>query len=244
MKKTIKNNILNKIQKGEVKMRSGLSVFAGKLGMESSIFILFLGLIFLSGLLSLWIKTNSDLVFGEYGRYGLRSFFQSFPYLFVLIFIVFFMLLRFLLKKFDISYKKPFIIILSVILGLAILFGIYSINTSYGKRLYQSSGRYFRIGQMMRGSNFFFGKVVKLENNRMIVLSEDNKEITVTISKDTHFPFGKPVIGDEVRCVGEWDGNNFKADGIRVFDSDDYSEFGRRNGIGGMRDGKGPKWIR
>jgi hypothetical protein len=243
MKKTIKNNILNKIQNGEVKMRSGLSVFAGKLGMESSIVILFLGLIFLSGLLSLWIKTNSDLVFGEYGRYGLRSFFQSFPYLFVLIFIVFFMLLRFLLKKFDISYKKPFIIILSAILGLAILFGVYSENTFYGKRLYQGSGRYFRTGQMI-GDNFFFGKVVKLENNSLVILSEDERKITLSFNSDTHFPFGKPVIGDEIRCVGEWDGDNFKADGIRVFDSDDYSEFGRGNGMGGMRDGKGPKWIR
>jgi len=235
---------LNKIQKGEVKMRSKLSVFTERLGIESSMILLFLGLIFFSGLVSLWFKTNSDLIFGEYGKYGLRSFIEAFPYLFVMIFIVFFILLSILLKKFDISYKKPFIIILSVILGLAMLFGLYSVNTPYGKRFYQGSGKYFRMGQMMKGNNFFFGKVVGQENNRMIILSEDNKEIAVTINNDTHFPYGKPSLGDEVRCVGEWDGDNFNAYGIRVFNSDDYGGYGGGNGMGGMKDGKGPMWLR
>jgi len=93
MKNTIKNNILRKIEKGEVKMRSRLSVISEKLGIGSSLALLFLGLIFLSGIISIWLKTNSDLIFGEYGRYGLKTFVESFPYLFVFIFILFFILL-------------------------------------------------------------------------------------------------------------------------------------------------------
>ena len=100
------------------------------------------------------------------------------------------------------------------------------------------------MGQMMRGNNFFFGRVVRANNDQMIILSENNKEITITINNDTHFPFGRPAIGDEVRCIGEWDGDNFKAYGIRVFGADDFEGFGKGNGIGGRRDGKGPLWLR
>ena len=244
MKKTIKNNILKKIEKGEVKMRSRLSVISEKLGKGSSMVLLFLGLIFFSGLVSIWLKTNSDLIFGQYGKYGFRSFVESFPYLFVLIFILFFATLSFILKKYDISYKKPFITLLSIILGTAILFGWFSINISYGKRFYQNEGRFFRMGQMMKGNSFFFGKVVEVNNDHIIVLSEDNKEITVTINNNTHFPYKRPGIGDEVRCVGEWQGEIFQAYGIRVFDGVNFEESGRSNGVSGIRDGKGPMWLR
>jgi hypothetical protein len=90
MKKTIADSISQKITKGEVKMRSHLSIFIEKLGLNGGASLVIGFLILIIGFVLYWFNTNNDLLFGGYGNWGVLSFIQSFPYIFVGVFILLF----------------------------------------------------------------------------------------------------------------------------------------------------------
>ena len=232
MKKTVADKIKQKISKGEIKMRSRLSVWFEKIGIDGGITLILISLVLIVGLISYWANNNSDLLFSGYGRYGLLSFAKSFPYLLLVTFIFLFGLLTFLFRKFDASYKKPFAIILSLIFSLVLIFGWFSSKQNFGKKLYQREGRMFGIG-MTNNQNSVSGTVIELQKN-LIIIKSDTKQIRIIIDSNTHFPFGQPKIGDLIRSTGSWNNENFKAIGIRVF-SDVDPEFtpgqGQRKGM-------------
>ena len=238
MKRTIADSVSDKIKKGEVTMRSQISIWAEKLKLNGSMVVLIALLIVVTGLVLYWVNTNNDLLFGGYGRPGLSSFVQSFPYVFVAIFVLLFILLTLLFRTFDFSYKKPFfMILLSVAAGVLIL-GWISIKQPIGQRLYQQEGRIFRMG-MMNNSNAITGIVAKINKSRISVQNEDNKIININTNSNTHFPSGQPKVGDQIRSVGTWEGNVFTAVGVRVFDETNPSTLGP-----GMMQGRGRTWNR
>jgi len=225
MKKTIAETITNKIEKGEIKMKSRFSIWAEKLGINSSMFIVFGFLIFTLGFILYWINSNSDLLFGGYGEAGLSSFFQSFPYIFVAVFIVLLILLTFLFRTFDFSYKRPLIfILLFVVAGIALL-GWFSIKQPAGQRLYQQEGRMLQMG-MMNNSNVVTGTVSEIDKGKILVENEENKGVVIETNSATHFPFGPVKVGDQIRAVGTWEGDVFTALGVRVFDETNPSTLG------------------
>jgi hypothetical protein len=227
MKKTVANKIKQKINNGEIKMRSRLSIWFEKIGIDGSITLILVSLIIIAGLISYWANNNNDLLFAGYGRYGLLSFIKSFPYPLLVTFIFLFALLTFLFRKFDASYKKPFAIIISLILSLILLFGWFSSKQNFGKKLYQSQGRMFGIG-MANNQNSVSGTVIELQKNLIILKTNDSKKILIVIDSNTHFPFGQPKIGDQIRSVGNWENNIFKAIGVRVFENNNSNSIRAR----------------
>ncbi len=216
MKKTIADTIKNKIKKGEITMRSKLSIWLEKLGIDSGIFVIIVLLVIAAGFIFYWSNNNNDLLFGGYGRYGFLSFIQSFPYLLLFIFVSLFMSLAFLFRKFDLSYKKPFIAILSVIFLFVLIFGWFSTRQNFGKRLYQQNSRMFGAG-MKNNQNSVFGKVILVEKNSITIETNDTLKIKIITNKNTHFPFGFPEVGDTIRSTGNRKNDNFYSIGIRVF---------------------------
>lgn len=244
MKKTIADSVSDKIKKGEVTMKSQFSIWTEKLKLNGSIMLLLAFLTLIAGFVFYWINSNNDLLFGGYGRYGLSSFLQSFPYIFVIGFIALFIVLILIFRTFDFSYKKPFaIIILFVALGILVI-GWISIKQPMSQQLYQQEGRFFRMG-MMNNSNAITGTVVGISQNSISIQNEDNKIIVIKINPSTHFPFGQPKVEDQIRSVGSWDGNVFTALGVRVFDETNPSTLdpGMIRGQG-QGQGRGRTWNR
>ncbi len=235
MKRTIADSISDKIKKGEISMRSQLSVWAEKMGINGGMAVLSVCLILISGFIFYWINSNNDLLFGGYGKYGLSSFFQSFPYIFVFGFIVLFIILTHLFRNFDFSYKKPFSIILIIVAVGILLIGWISIKQPMSQRMYQQGGRNMRMG-MMNNSNAVSGTVIEININTVVIQNEKGTNTIVNFTSDTHFPFGQPKIGDSVRAVGVWEEPIFKAFGIRVFDETNPSTLGP-----GMMGGQGQR---
>lgn len=230
---------MNKITMGEVKMRTRVSIWFEKLGINGGMAVLASLLVLVSGLLLYWINSNNDLLLGGYGRYGLFTFAQSFPYALALVFLLLFMILILLFRTFDFSYKNHFLAIVLVVFMGALFLGWLSMRYPLGQRLYQQEGRLFRMG-IMDSENAVSGVVTSTGKDTISILNADNKEIVIAITRDTHFPFGNPAKGDVVRSVGEWRGNAFLAIGVRVFDETNPSTLGpmmrgRGQGRGMMR---------
>jgi len=233
MKKTITDTLTKKIKTGEVVMRSQLSIWTEKIGLNGSVIVLLVLLITIIGFVIYWINSNNDLLFGGYGKYGLASFFQSFPYIFVVVFILFFLFLIGIFRKFDFSYKRPFFVILFLILSGIMILGWISIKQPIGQRFYKQEGRMLRMGTM-NNRNAVSGIVKDTNKNKIIIEDENKKQIIINLNKETHFPLGQPKIGDQIRSVGFWDGDIFTAIGVRLFDDNNPSTLGP-----GVRQGRG-----
>lgn len=242
MKKTIANTISEKIKKGEVTMRSQLSIGAEKLGINGSLVILLTVLCTIAGFVLYWINSNSDLLFGGYGQYGVYSFIQSFPYPFVLGFITLFIFLIVIFRRYDFSYKKPLSIILLMMIVGILTIGWFSIKQPMGQRFYQQEGTFLRMG-MMNNRNAVSGVITEIKTNTVIIQNENGDNTVVTFSINTHFPFGKPKVGDSIRAVGTWDGDTFVSFGIRVFDENNPSTLGPGM-MRGRGQGRGQMWNR
>lgn len=230
MKKTVAEIINNKIKTGEIRMKSPLVIVMEKLSLKGGIVVLLGALVLMAGLLAYWTSTNNDLLFGGYGRYGISSFMSSFPYMGAAIFLVLFLLIGFLFRTFDFSYKKPFVpLLIMVFIGIVTLGWIF-MRQPVGQRLYQREGRRFQMGGVQNGT-MIFGTVVYSDKNEIGVRDEQGSIIAIIVSENTHYPFGQPKVNDSIRAVGEWEGTMFKAVGIRVF-TESNSPIRRMDGSG------------
>lgn len=248
MKKTIANSISEKIKKGEVTMRSQLSVMTEKFGLNGGLAIIMILLCSIAGFIFYWINSNNDLLFGGYGRYGLSSFVQSFPYIFIIGFITLFIFLIIIFRKYDFSYKKPFYLILLIVAIGILAIGWFSIKQPISQKIYQNEGRFLRMG-MMNNNNAVSGVVEEINGKNIIIQDEKGINTTVNFTSETHFPFGQPKIGDSVRAVGTWNKLIFNAFGVRIFDENNPSTLGpgmmKGRGQGrGQGQGRGMMWNR
>lgn len=225
MKKTIADSVSDKIEKGEVAMRSKRSIWGEKLRLDGSVVILLTFLTLFAGFLFYWINSNNDLLFGGYGQYGLSSFFQSFPYIFVIGFIALFIFLILIFRTFDFSYKKPFFLILLFVASGVLAMGWISSKQPMGQQIYKQNGRYLRMG-MMNNRNAASGIVTEVRSNSLTIQDEKKIKSIITFNSNTHFPFEKPKVGDSIRAIGTRDGLIFNAFGIRVFDESNPSVLG------------------
>jgi hypothetical protein len=204
MTKQNKEQVMLKINKGQVKMRSYLSVWAEKLGIGSTALLVTLMLAFLTGGIFYWVKINQDIFTVNYGPYGWRMFVESFPYLLVMGFVLLFVALSWLLKRYDFSYKRPLIAVFAVLLAILALLGYMMVNESnvnayYKKGIPFGQGR----GGVMRGQSFVVGEVVETKAGDIHVETVDGKNYEVKTDKSTKFPRGMVNEGDMVRVVGE-----------------------------------------
>jgi len=216
MKKTVADTIQSKIKRGELTMRSSFSVWIEKLSLDSGVIMIIISLILISGLTFYWTNNNNELLFGGYGKYGMLSFIQSFPYFLLVLFIFLFLMLTFLFRKFDMSYKKPFIVIFSIIFSFILLFGWISTQYPLGQRLYRNNEKGLHLG-MKNSKNAVLGTVIQIQKNLVMIRTTDSRQIKIIIDSNTHFSYGKPEIGNFIRSVGNWENENFNAIGIRVF---------------------------
>lgn len=215
MKKNITNTIRKQIQSGALSMRSSVSIWAEKLGIGSGLILLLLVLIFLMGGILYWNSINSELLYPGYGGFGIRSYLESFPYLLVILFVFFFILGSFLLRKYDFSYKQPFMFILSVVLGAVFLLGWATLFTPGGKQFYRQQGKRMYM-RRQHNATIVIGRIQKISTNSFFVQEYDNTVVHVIITPATHFPFGFPKLGSDVRVVGVWNSNSLEAVGVKI----------------------------
>lgn len=106
----VAEEVMKKINKGEVKMRPKWFFVLGSIALIAGVFGTFLMSSFLISLVSFSLRTH-----GPMGKYRFYELLTSFPW-WALIFAVFgFVLGIWLLKKFDFSYKKNFVYIILII---------------------------------------------------------------------------------------------------------------------------------
>ncbi len=230
MKKNIAERIKKAIEKGDIKMRTRTSVLTERWGIKGMALFLMGGLIFIIGFIFYWMYLNNDLLSGIYGEMGIGSYIRSFPYVLPLLFILIFGMLILILRKYDFSYKKPFILILVLIFIFISITALIFSSQPMGRRMYQQSDTYLKINKM--GNNIVWGTVVSIENNKIKIETEEKGKVSVITTDSTHYPSGIPEVKDRVKIVGVWENQEFVAYGVRIFDENTGIFYGNGTGKG------------
>jgi hypothetical protein len=230
MKKSPANAVTKKISEGTLSMRSPASVLIEKIGLSGIIFGIVSGVCILLGFILVWLRMNGDLI-SSYGSYGRMSYVESFPYMPFVIIAIGLISLLFVLRRFDLSYKRPLGVILFLTLITALGLAWYGSTLPIGNQFFRGGGMMMRM-YGSSGANFVYGTVESISKETIVVVDADGKSYTLRITDQTHFPFGEPTVGDTVRSVGTWDGSIFVATGVRVFDQSQGGMMGRGMGQG------------
>jgi len=210
----VKKSVMTKITKNQVRIKPKVRVWLEQIGLDGGFGLILVGLAIISGFLLFWINSNIDLFGYPYSNFGTGIFFQLFPYSIFAGFILLFVILSMLLRRYDFSYRHSFIGTLLLMLLSAAFVGLLSFGNPQLNRLYRLHNQLAMYGQ--RGNHLVAGVVRQIYEDRLIIISRD-ESVNVRTNNQTTFPFGRPSKGDFVRVVGSKEGPDFTAFVVRVF---------------------------
>jgi len=111
----IADKVLQKIEKDKIKMRPGWMFKLQKFVMRFGFIILFIIMAFLINLTFYDMRESNSLEFMDFGTQGLSVILANMPYILMSIIGGLFVCTIWLMSKFEISYKKPFAVLVIVL---------------------------------------------------------------------------------------------------------------------------------
>ncbi len=227
-KNLITDEVLQKIKDGKLKMlprsyfilKAILSVFA--------ILIIFGFSIFLASFIHFTLHANGAWFLPDFGWQGFAFFLITLPWALILLPLVFIILLEFFAKKF--SYRRPVIYTILVIIILIAASSFAVTKLPIHNNLFKSAenDRLPFLGMLYKNyrkppcCNAFIGSISSTTDTGFIIEGEPNETLNVLTSSQTIFPHGKDLETDDtILVIGERQGNNIKALGIRPISEED-----------------------
>lgn len=198
----INRQIMAKINQGQITMKSSLNLWAEKLGLGSGLVLAALLLTLILAGLVYWFRANEDLLTIPGPYRGIKIFLQTFPYLWLTGFISLFILLSWLLRKYDFSYKKPLVAILAFII-VVFAAGAYLFQTHPALANYLRKQLPLVYSPKTADYGFVIGEVLTKTNRQLVINTQNNKQYAVQYGNQTRFPKGEINVGDTVRAVGQ-----------------------------------------
>lgn len=216
--------VMRKIKDEKISFCSRYLLLAQQLGLGGGFILsLVLAILFLN-LAFFTMKVSGDLEFLSFGRMGILAFLQSFPYHWILIGLLFFLVSSTILSRYDISYKKPFKAILAVLFGIVFVVGILlavsGINEFIEEKVVPGRTHIVRFLYRRMGvayDNGLVGEVIEIRSDGLLVETSGKKEVFVELTEDTLLPTEfDPKVGEHIIVVGKRNEDNFRAHALRV----------------------------
>ncbi len=210
--------VMKRIKDEKISFRSKYVFLAKKLGLGGGFILSLVLAILFFNLTFFTMKVSGNLEFLSFGRMGILAFLESFPYHWILIGLLFFLVSSTILSRYDISYKKPFKAILLVLIVLILIAGIAlaisGLNEAIEERLSQGKTPFLQSFYRRRElwKNGLVGEVIEIRSSGLIVETGGGKRVLIQFTENILLPMGSDFkIGDLIRTVGKWDGEDFHA---------------------------------
>jgi len=223
--KKLEKKIMQKIKNGHIKLRSKYVFFAEKLGLNGALALTIILAILFFNLFLFYFKTAGHLVYLSFGKDGILAFLETFPYLLVIVFLLFLLLASYLSRKNENFYKKPFSHLVLALIILVIFLGSFLTYLGIDKRiereLYSSrpTGRVLKpffnrcLGDCQKG---MAGLVSEVYQDYLIIKTP--RGLQKVIFKLKMPCFEKIEVGNFIIATGEKKGNDFFAYRIKLID--------------------------
>lgn len=136
MKKNKENNFLKDINSGKLKIKPKFQIFLEKIGLGGLFFLSIISLSFVFGFIYYWFIFNTEILTNDF-ILNFKILFSLAPVFWIFLFLFLFLILLLFLRQYDFSYKKPFLIIISVLVFLVLIFAYGFYKHPPARRFYQ-----------------------------------------------------------------------------------------------------------
>lgn len=222
--KSIKQDVLAAIQKGQVVMRPRWKFVVEAALLIGLLILLFVTSLFFSSFVFFAARLGGIWYTPSFGSEGYGVFFKSLPWLIILIFAIICVLLWFVAKKFSFMYHKPIAVSASVLVLIAV-FGGYVLDTVHFHNAVMKGAakggplfvkKFYNDYGFKRSERVFPGQIVQLiEPDFIMTTNNDNTSVRVLISNRTRLPQGADFsTGDFVVVFGQKQEDNITAKGV------------------------------
>lgn len=246
-KDNLTQEVIAKIKGGQIKPRSRVYfIFRNGLFVASAVWI-FLSVSLLVSFIIFVLRARGALFLLEFGWPGIKILLLSFPWLLVVLALLFIVALELLIKHFGFAYRRPLIysifgVTVAVLSGGALV-AATPLHSSAFKSAIESTlpvagGLYRSYGRAPLPPNVFSGRVVEPDGGQEIQIETIGGErLRVQISTSTGCRIinknGLIEKNDPVMIMGEMRGAKIRAFGVRKFEESETPLFQR--GIMKMR---------
>lgn len=229
LKKSIKDEVLERIKSGQAKMRprwhfvlKTALLVAGVVGFTLALLYLASFIIFILRLSGVWFAP-------AFGLRGIGIFLVSLPWLLIAAVLIFALILEVLVKHYSFAYRKPLLYSLAGIVLLVVLSSF-----AFGRLgIHQGIWRYSRekplpvAGPLYRGwgmpnlSGVHAGMIDEMVEEGFRLINLRDEELKVIVSPQTRFPYGFDLeAGDNVMILGKRNDHEIEAFGVRRIDDE------------------------
>ncbi len=216
--------VMKRIKDEKISFRSKYIFLAKKLGLGGGFILSLVLAVLFFNLTFFTMKVAGNLEFLSFGRMGIPAFLESFPYHWIIIGLLFFLVSSTILSRYDISYKKPFKVILSVLIVLIFIAGIAlaisGLNEAIEEKVVPDRTPIlcFLYRRMeVACNNGLVGEVIEIRSDGIVVETSGKKEVFVELTEDTLLPTEQYFrAGNHICVVGRWEKENFYASALRV----------------------------
>ncbi len=223
-KESIKQNLLDKIKRGEIKILPRSHFVLKAILIITGIIITFGATLYIISFMLFAFRKSPLQFLPEFGFGGLRMLFGAFPWTLIIIAIVFIAILETLVKRYSFAYRNPLLYSALAIIGLVITISFIVGQTPLHKRMFQQvqAGRMpfarplYRDLDFGRPENVLYGIVLETSENNFTFETPEGKILTVNIVPGTISPRQREIEkGDYIMVIGKIKDGIIKADGIK-----------------------------
>jgi hypothetical protein len=222
---SIRDNILKSIEAGTVTMKPKWHFVLQAVLLVAGIVLAVLALLYLISFIIFILHQTGAWFVPGFGLSGVNEFLISFPWLIVLVAIIFIVLLEILVRRYSFGYQKPLLYTTVGILALVTVGGFVVAATPLHRSLFDSArlehlpiggGFYKQFGTPHR-NNVAIGSITEIEDDTGYLI-QDRRDMIFEIiyGNDTDFPDGQDFqVGDSIAVFGNRNANTIQAVGIK-----------------------------
>lgn len=216
--KDLEKNIMEKIETGQVKLRSKYVFLAEKLGLGTAFALTVVLSTLLFNLILFYMKETDNLQYLSFGKRGILAFLESFPYMLVISFIILILLAGYLISRSEIGYKKPFGYFAVTLIALAIFFGGILTYTNLAQRIEAANHPFNTF--LMKGSLDIREKgiagIVFESGEDYLVIETPQGLRSISLTEINENKMSEIEKGSMVLAIGENEDYDFIAEDIRA----------------------------
>lgn len=222
--KSIKDNILDTIKSGGVKMRPRWHFILKAILAVLGAIIVFLTVLYLASFIIFVLRQTGVLFVPAFGVSGWYAFFTHLPFFLISLLIIFIVVLELLVRHYAFAYRRPLLYSAVGIFILAVAGAVALANSSFhgGVSKYADDNKETFVGKFyvqysrQRFIDVHRGMIIEMDNNGFLMRNRGQEVLTIVVTRQTRFPLGADFSnGDIVVVFGDRDGDKVQAFGVQ-----------------------------
>lgn len=225
----IESAVMDRISSGKVHLRSKYIFLAEKLGIGSAFALTILLAVLFFNMALFYLRASDNLAYLSFGSEGFLTFLESFPYLLVVVLILLVFSAGLLIKKSELSYKKPFGYLAVGLICFVVFGGVVLTYTTVAEKIEQETfesqvGGFIFKPFLMRGLEArrggVVGRITEVGSDYLTIQTPRELE-KIILTNDTVLPSQPLSDGSFVMAIGKRNDGKFTVTKLQLINPDE-----------------------